>query len=211
MNKKIAIGGSIGVAIVAVAVFGFLFIANDVKQIKENKSTLIKDEKIEKKIPSTTLTDYSDSSGFSIQYPDDLSIKSNKITDNSTYADISITSSKVEGSLSLRITDTKYKTLDEWKKDNANLLGENVKDETLGSLQGIEVRKDDKTSLTSLDQTIKFRIEVEQGENVEYWNSVYKTVRESFAFSAPPPPSDSSNNTVPAEDEVILEGEEIIE
>ena len=70
-------------------------------------------------VPSETLKDYTDPAGFSFSYPDNLSITKNDLENSSVYADLQLASKDVSGSLSLKIADSKYKTLDEWLKLNA--------------------------------------------------------------------------------------------
>src|SRR3989344_5236864 len=108
--------------------------------------------------PSETLIDYEDPSGFSFSYPDNLSISKADLDDN-TYADLELSSKDVSGSLSLKITDSKFKTLDEWVKLNREASKEEPREVKLGTLKAIQITTADRIMLGSLDQGIFFSIE----------------------------------------------------
>ena len=149
-------------------------------------------------IPSETTKTYSDPSGFSFNYPDNLSLKNNEITDNFTYADIKLTATGVEGNLNIKIEDSKYKTLDAYFK--ANNITDSPKEIKLGSLKAQQVKMADKVMLASYDQGILFTIDFLQNE---FWNKVYPKVLENFSFVSP-----AKDTTV--QSDVSFEGEEVV-
>lgn len=155
-------------------------------------------------IPSETLTQYSDPSGFTFEYPDDLSINKKETEDDSVYADLQLSSKEVNGSLSLLITDSKFTTLDQWVKSVAK-AGQSIKEAKLGNLKASEIKLDDRLILGALDQGILFTVEMPLVEE-KFWSKVYEKVLISFAFFSP----SSSDGSVFVED-IIFEGEEIVE
>lgn len=158
----------------------------------------------EKPQPSKTVLEYVDPSGFSLSYPDNLSLEANKL-DDSTYADLSLFSKDVNGSLKLKIIDSKFKTLDEWVKLNGKAgIGE-VKEVELGNLKAMEIKTSDRLLLGSLDQGILFNIEIPLVEE-EFWMKVYSEVLSNFTFVSLTTASTNSS----AED-ISFEGEEVVE
>lgn len=151
--------------------------------------------------PSETLTQYSDPSGFIFQYPDNLSIKNSEEDDTNTYADLQLSSSGVSGSLLLRVTDSKFNTLDEWAALNKK-AAKDTKEVSLGKLKGLEITTADRIYLGALDQGILFTIEMPLVEK-EFWKTVYNKVTESFSFAAPAQADSAAD--------VSFEGEEVIE
>jgi len=148
--------------------------------------------------PSDTLKEYSDPSGFSFSYPDNLSLESKEIEDDNTYADIQLFASGINGSLSLKITDSKFKSIDEWAV-------ETTKQVKLGNLDALEVKLKDRMLLGALDQGVLFTIEMPAVEE-EFWIKVYEKVMVSFSFVSP-----SQETVSTSSNEVIFEGEEVVE
>ena len=134
-----------------------------------------------------------------------MSIEKNEETDDSTYADLQLFSKDVSGSLSLRITDTKLKTLDDWLKESS--VSSAPAQKQLGNLKALEVKTNDRLMLAAIDQGVLFSIEVPLIEQ-DFWMKVYDKVLTDFTFAAPETitagVSDSSG-------EVVFEGEEVVE
>lgn len=177
----------------------WIFVFNKPHASLQDPGTIVETE--EKKIePSQTLKEYTDENGFKFNYPDNLSLEKNE-TDASTYANIKLSANGVNGSLLVKIIDSKFKTLDDWKKDIAK--GE-AKETTLGSLKAQEVKLSDRQILAAIDQGILFTIEIPLVQE-DFWIKVYNIVRDDFAFVASAGPATSS-----AED-ISFEGEEVVE
>lgn len=151
--------------------------------------------------PSETLKDYTDPSGFTLSYPDNLSLVKIDIADESTYADIQLTSKEVSGSLNLKISDSKFSTIDDWLKLNKGTS----KEVKLGNLKGTEITTGDRLLLGSLDKGIFFTIEMPLLEK-DFWMKVYNKVLASFSFNSPENVSANTSNS-----DVAFEGEEVIE
>ena len=155
--------------------------------------------------PSETLIDYEDPSGFSFSYPDNLSISKADLDDN-TYADLELSSKDVSGSLSLKITDSKFKTLDEWVKLNREASKEEPREVKLGTLKAIQITTADRIMLGSLDQGIFFSIEMPKIEE-NFWNKVYDKLTSNFSFVSPSTASSQGTSS----DDVSFEGEEVVQ
>ncbi|OGE64543.1 hypothetical protein A3J13_00755 [Candidatus Daviesbacteria bacterium RIFCSPLOWO2_02_FULL_36_8] len=155
--------------------------------------------------PSETLIDYEDPSGFSFSYPDNLSISKADLDDN-TYADLELSSKDVSGSLSLKITDSKFKTLDEWVKLNREASKEEPREVKLGTLKAIQITTADRIMLGSLDQGIFFSIEMPKIEE-GFWNEVYNKLTSNFSFVSPSTASSQGTSS----DDVSFEGEEVVQ
>ncbi|MBI2337718.1 hypothetical protein HYU95_00895 [Candidatus Daviesbacteria bacterium] len=173
-----------------------------------NPSTIFEQKQVKKVLPSETLIEYTDPSGFSFSYPDNLSIVSREITDNNTYADIQLFSKEVSGSLSLKITDSKFKTLDEWLKKNIS-AGTTSKDVKLGTLSAKEIILSDRLLLGALDQGISFNIEMPRVEE-DFWMNVYNKILSDFSFAAPESAASQAAANTPSSD-IVFEGEEVVE
>lgn len=193
MNKKIvSLTLLIGVLILGVV----LFLSRPKYQLTTSVSN--QKESTTKVQPSETFKEYSDPSGFSFSYPDNLSLESKEIEDDSIYADIQLFASGINGSLSLKIADSKFKSIDEWAVGT-------TKQVKLGNLEALEVKLKDRLLLGALDQGVLFTIEMPAVEE-DFWMKVYEKVMVSFSFVSP------SQETVNASsNEVIFEGEEVVE
>lgn len=195
MNKKIVLILGLAVLIVGILV---LFLNRPKTPLS---SPLINQSK--KAVPSETLIEYSDPSGFTFSYPDNLSITKKEV-DESTYADLQLFSNEVNGSLSLKISDSKFKSIDDWVKSNTT--EETPKEVKLGNLKALELRLKDRLLMAALDQGIEFTIEMPLLEE-DFWMKVYNKVLASFSFVAP----QTSSSDTTSLDDVIFEGEEVVE
>lgn len=158
-------------------------------------------ETTKKIVPSETFIEYADPAGFSFKYPDNLSIKATEIEDDSTFADLQLASNDISGSLSLKITESKLKSLEEWLKSNK--ITQTPKEVKLGSLKAIEVSLSDRLMLASLDQGVLFTIEMPLVEE-NFWIKVYDKILSEFTFATP-----TAANTT--QSDVSFEGEEVVE
>lgn len=158
--------------------------------------------------PSETFIEYTDPAGFKFTYPDNLSIIKNEIEDTSSYADIQLNSNTVSGSLNLKITDSKYKTLDEWLNLNKDAVVEGPKDVKLGNLKAIEIKTSDRLYLAALDQGVLFTIEVPRIEE-DFWMKVYQKILEEFSFSNPS--ENTASQEISSYNDITFEGEEVVE
>lgn len=157
--------------------------------------------------PSKTLKTYTDPSGFSFSYPDNLSLLNNELKDANSYAELQLTGSGVEGSLVLKIADSKLASLDEWIKTNKNASSEVPKEVKLGNLKALEIKNNNKLLLGALDQGILFTIEVPLSEK-DFWMDVYTKVIADFSFV--PPSTAGSSTGEGSSSDVTFDGEEVV-
>ena len=160
---------------------------------------------IKKNTPSETTITYTDPVGFSFNYPDNLSIAKNEIENSAIYADFILSSKQVSGSLSIKIADSKFKSIDGWAKLNNG----STKQIKLGNLKALEIKTNDRLLLGALDQGILFTLEMPLIEE-SFWTKVYNKVITDFSFAPPTVDTSTSGNTNSASD-VSFEGEEVVE
>ena len=151
-------------------------------------------------MPSETFLEYNDLSGFSFSYPDNLSIAKNEASADK-YADLTLSSKDVSGSLTLRIADSEFTSLEQWSKLNTGAS----KDVKLGNLKALEIQTSDRLLLGSLDQGILFTIEMPLLEK-DFWTKVYDKILANFSFTVPEAAQDSTSS-----DDISFEGEEVVE
>ncbi len=206
MDKKIVwlLSGIFGVVVVGI------LILNPFKQ----KSSLPLNTNQQEQVqitPSKTLKTYSDPSGFSFNYPDNLSLLNNELKDANSYAELQLTASGISGSLVLKIADSKLATLNEWVKINKDISGggsvakDGPKEVKLGNLKALEIKTNDKLLLGALDQGILFTIEIPQVEK-GFWMDVYNKVLADFSFTPP-----TQEDTGSSSDDVSFDGEEVVQ
>lgn len=159
--------------------------------------------------PSETFIEHTDPAGFEFAYPDNLSIEKSDSEDPNIYSDLQIFSKSVNGSIKIRIEDTRFKSLDEWIKSN-NIPDTTVPQEKkLGNLSAKEIKTGDRLMLGAIDQKILFTIEVPLIEE-KFWMKVYEKILSDFTFISPEAENSSSGNTS-SQSDVIFEGEEVVE
>lgn len=151
--------------------------------------------------PSETFIEYNDPSGFTFSYPDNLSLVKEEDIDTSTYANLQLTDKSINGSLILKISDSKFASLQEWLELNKNASKKPPKEVKLGGLKALEVVTADRLLLGALNQGVLFTIEMPLVEQ-DFWMKVYSKVIEGFSFALP---ADSPS------DDIAFEGEEVIE
>lgn len=159
------------------------------------------------KIPSDILKEYSDPSGFTFSYPEDIEIK-NQETDSAAYSSLILTSPVATGSVNILVSDTKYKSIEAWQKNNQELTsGLEIQDAALGNLTGISFGSEDKLTQIVLDQGIEFKIEVDFETERNYWENVYNALISSFSFVS----NATNTSNTSTDSDVIFEGEEVVE
>lgn len=200
---RIVIIGIILTIVVVGSAFYLFQPKNTTSTPQENKNLL------ESNIPSKTLKEYVDESGFSFRYPDDVVVNKKEIKDETTYADLELNSTKAKGNITIKIMDTKIKSPEDWLLENKlSTLSASVKDTKIGDLPGWEIKFGNKLTTLSIDQNILFTIDVNQQD--EYWLSVRNTLFSSFIFvekqqesSLDVPSTDMEGDDIILEEEVI--------
>lgn len=154
-KKTLVILAAIFLFIVAV-----IYVLNPASPKKQSDPSLTIQPKLAQQgTPSQTLKEYVDPSGFSFSYPDNLTLTTNEIIDNSTYTDLKLGSKEVNGSLALKITDSKLTSIDEWLKVN-KIASSTAKQVKLGNLSAVETKFQDRVIVGALDKGILFTLEI---------------------------------------------------
>lgn len=203
MSLKIA-GLVTGIILVA-GTLGFLFIS---RQEKTPQTSISKPTTGTKKLPSSAPKEYADPSGFSFSYPDDLSLTKNEATDSATYADLKINSKEIDGSLNLKIQDTKLTSVEEWLKERDKV---SIEDNQIkwGSLNGQSLEDKNGIIFAAVDKGILFTMEVFYGDQREFWQKVYDEILSSFSFNSQVQETNQTGGS--SAEDVVLEGEELLE
>lgn len=170
------------------------------------KSNLI--ETVKEIKPSETDIEYTDPAGFGFSYPDNLSISKAEIEDSNTYADLEIFSKDLSGSITLKMTDSKFRFLDDWLKANQIPVSNTPKEVKLGDLAALEVRTSDRLLLGALDKGVLFTLELPLIEE-EFWMRVYHKILTEFTFVSSNTPTSQEISKSSAD--IIFEGEEVVE
>lgn len=198
MNKKFGIFFLFLIVLVGVGIFLS-------RNHPENSLTtaIVQQKKVA--TPSDTFKEYSDPTGFSFNYPDNISIQSSEVIDASTYASLQLFSKDVNGSLNLVITDSKFSSLDSWVSLFKNATKEPPKELKLGNLRAVQIKTGDRLYLGALDQGVLFTVEVPLIEEA-FWMKVYDKVLTDFSFTSP-----QASQTADSSGSVAFEGEEVVE
>lgn len=155
---------------------------------------------------SKTVKEYTDPSGFSFNYPDNLSLTNNEIKSERTYADIKLSMKELEGGISIVISDSSFNKLEDWASANS-AESSTVTEAKLGNLKASEMLNTDRLILGALDMGVLFTVEVKFGDSKDFWMESYNKILEEFIFVAP---TANSTSTANSSEEVIFEGEEVV-
>lgn len=199
----------LGVIIIILGAGVFAFLSRQPKSQETPLSPVSAPSVSTKILPSSTLKEYTDPSGFSFTYPDDLSLMKKETADDLTYADLELKSKEVNGSLDLKIQDTKLTSAEEWFKESKK-VGIEGKQVQWGLLNGQSVEDKDGIIFAAVDQGVIFTMEVSYGGQKDFWQKVAEPILSSFAFNSETPQTTAQTGSTSSED-VIFEGEEIVE
>ncbi len=197
----------IGVLVLLTLIAGFIFYRPE--NSIQNPLASLQPKEIK---PSETFIDYTDPSGFSFSYPDNLSIlnvKAQSEVDSNAYADLQLFSKDKNGSLIIRIEDSELASLNDWLKANNIPSSTTPVEKKLGGLEALEVKTGDRLMLASLDQGVLFTIESPLIEQ-DFWSKVYDKVLKDFTFASPVA-DNAEGGSSSSSDEVTFEGEEVVE
>lgn len=172
---------------------------------------------IESNVPTAPPTSpkiltWNDQAGFSFQYPDGLTINKHD-EDVTNYAHIDFISSNNKSSVLVLASDTKYKTIDEWVKNDKSVLGASAIDSTLGDKPSKKVLSSDGGSISigTIDSGILFTISTIAYKDTEI-KSVFDKISSTFVFVVPTSAASKSAPATSTQDSGgIIEEEETIQ
>lgn len=161
--------------------------------------------------PSKTLISCEDPSGFKFDYPDNLSISIEELSDPSTYSSLQVYSKKTDGSISLTVSDTKLKNTEDWIKEN-NFSTAKIKDTKIANLEAKEITSSDRVYLIAIDNGVQFVFEMPT-INQKFWTPTFEKIVSNFSFGSTDTQASqaSTQTTAQAQEEVFFEGEETVE
>lgn len=157
-------------------------------------------------VPSEKIRQYTDESGFTFSYPEDLTLKKNDIKDARVYADITLASTLLGGSVSVKVSDTPFTSLESWAKANKKAASV-PRGATIGEFEAYEIITPAKRITAAIDQGVLFLIETAFEGKEPFWSRVHSEVISTFTFATS---AKSGQGVSSSEDEISVE-EEIIE
>lgn len=211
MNKKILFFLIIG----TLATFSFVLFST-YQSFKKQKIHSPVLEDIKPKKPTTIISfakmkEYKDPSGFKFNYPDNLKLETKKIEDQKIYSLLELTSSKHQGKIEIKVEDNQLTKIDDWFKNEATKPAE-IKKIKLADIEGRQFELNNQILTIALDQGVLFIFTVSHEKDKNFWIDVNNKIIETFDFK--PPNNIEENLPVSSEnleEEVIFEGEEIVE
>ncbi len=126
--------------------------------------------------PSVELTKWTDPAGFTVQYPKELTVDKNE-EDNENYAHFELTNKDHPGGLIVWVKDPPKK----WPPTGVTII-----DSTLGGEPAKKIITDTTLSVGCLCEDLLFLVEATLTDK-EYWNGIFDTVSNSFAFGSGEP------------------------
>ncbi len=212
MNKKILLP-LIGGTLLAISVVFF-----SISKSSKNQKTYspVSENNTKKTLsitPTLKLNEYQDPSGFKFSHPESLKLQNKQTSDQKIYSLLELTSSKKQGKIEIRVEDSQLTKIDDWFTNNKMATKPaNIKKIKLADIEGKQFTQKDKLLTLALDQGALFTFTVTLGNEEKYWLDINDQILKSFQFILP----DNTENNAPAtgessEEDVIFEGEEIIE
>ncbi|MBI3619609.1 hypothetical protein HY214_00450 [Candidatus Roizmanbacteria bacterium] len=201
MKKKVIIP-AIGVSL---AVVLFLLIKT-YRRVPEGKKTTPVVSPVNRL--SASVKEFTDPSGFSFQYPDNLELEKKEAANEDVYAKMVIGSSDFLGSITVDVETSKYKSLDDWLQKN-NLKPVKPEKLKLGGADAVQTTLDGKLVTAAIDQGVIFLLTTDYQSNKSVWLDATNKIISSFTFTAPAAAGD--NASVGGGDSVVDEGEETVE
>ncbi len=163
-----------------------------------------------KPIISAKIKEFSDPSGFKFEYPETLTPEIIDKKDPDYYSSIQLKDKSKTGKMTIDLTSTKYSTVEEWAKNNKEIANNSI-DTQLADLEAKKISSTGKLVIVAVDVETLITLTADFPKNeADYWNSTVKTVADSFEF-VEPESQPAVNQSAPEEDEIVFEGEEVIE
>jgi uncharacterized protein (UPF0333 family) len=208
------------ITIIAVSLVGY-YAYNSAKQSPEIQNPISSDSKTSAKSGEKTALssealdskEFQDPSGFKFSYPADLKVSVISKNDPDYYSSLKLESAAAEENLTIDITATEYKSLDEWIKNNKQIAN-NATTLKLGGINANKIQSKGKIMIIAVDLDTLITLTSNFSEiNRNYWENATEKVATTFAFELPEADSavQSSNPAESSGDDIEFEGEEVIE
>ncbi len=151
------------------------------------------------------LTNYTDESGFSFQYPSDFQVQPATDLKANEYTKLALSGKGQQFNFSF--TDTKFKTIADWLKSDPMAKGATLSGAaTLGGLSAEQYAKDNRLYTIAIDQGVLYLIDGPSDSSAE---STYTTLTDTFKFAGQETTTSPSNSG--AGSDTVYEDEEVIE
>lgn len=148
----------------------------------------------------TQLKTYTNPSGFSFQYPKSLLLTEKKIANQSIYAWVELTEPQKKGVISVKLESSDLAKIDDW------VGAGKIKKIKLADLEGREFTSKNQTTTVALDQGGVF---ISITTTADVLLSGHQQIVASFIFTQPA--QTTTNTTGGAGEDIIFEGEEVIQ
>ena len=201
----------LGALLIIGAVVGFLVTKRNPNQELVSPSQPESEQLSKPQTPKAEFLTWNDPAGFTFKYPKGL-FSNKHDEDNVNYAHIDLLPEGKMGGILILASDSQYKNLDEWTKEDKELVGGNVLDATLGGKPAKKVLSADGETITigAIDEAILFKIQATAYSN-QTIKGIFDQIVSSFAFVYPTPAagqnspasSGSSGGDVIEEEEVV--------
>ena len=201
MSKKVKL---VVILLIVIVIGGgvWLLLKPKAKDNFVEREISIKQAGIEK---GKTLT-YEDTSGFSFDYPSDLTVQEIELENNTVYSSLELLGSE-PGKLTIRISDTQYPDLKTWQKDleTKEVINE-VRPVNWDDLTAVEFSYGAPKLRKTAAVDSKVIYELEAPADNGYWDKIRESILSSLKFDQ----SVFVNQPTSVDDEVILL-EEVVE
>lgn len=199
MNKKVGIALMLLAVVLAGAAVWLVSKDQQAKSADSKQLTTVEPTAV-----PATIKEYRDPAGFLFQYPDTLTVTVGDGKDSTVYSQLTLTTEDGKGDISITVHE---------KKAEVMPTPTSIKKVKLGALDAEERVLDKRVVTVATDQGVTFEIAAPYPLTGTPWEAAYQKILSSFDFYQPEtvaaPATDSGG--APAEDEVVFEGEEIIQ
>jgi len=163
--------------------------------------------------PKQKLKEYKDPAGFKFSYPESLKLINKQTNNQNIYSLLELTSPKNQGKIEIKVEDTKLTKIDDWFSNNQeSTKPADVKKIKLADIEGRQFSEKGKFLTIALDQGALFTFTVTPDKDKNFWSDINDKIIQSFSFELPESmPDNTSATSDSSEEDVIFEGEEVIE
>lgn len=159
------------------------------------------------------LKQFKDPSGFSFSYPTDFTVETVTTVPSSVYSSLVVSPSTEKDSsdkMTIVVEDTSFASLSDWfTKNKLDRKKMSVKTLKLGGLDALQFENNDVLTTLALDKNVLFTLAVDVQENKKTWKDLNDKIIKTFTFG--PPQEVGADSSSGSEEDIIYEGEEVIE
>ncbi len=154
------------------------------------------------------LAQYTDESGFKFSYPAELKVSRIDTSDQSVYSSVEAKLSSPPGTITVQITSSTLKSFDDWyKSQSIKPKPSEISKLKIADLDAVQLKLSDKLITVALDKDTLITLSETPFSN-DTLNQAYQKIISSFAFV---PPTSTSDTSSTGGNDVIFEGEEVVQ